>query len=67
MVLVQIGAGAGWCWCRLVLVLVIIMMGPLLSLATEWIKGRQLDDAAKIKNSDIAKVQQLAFPPLLSA
>ena len=26
------------------------------SLATEWIKGRQLDDAAKIKNSDIAKV-----------
>ena len=26
------------------------------SLATEWIKGKQLTDAAKIKNSDIAKV-----------
>ena len=26
------------------------------SLATEWVKGKHLDDAAKIKNSDIAKV-----------
>jgi len=32
------------------------------SLATEWIKGRQLDDAAKIKNSDIAK--ELSLPPV---
>ena len=29
------------------------------SLATEWIKGKQLSDAAKIKNSDIAKVSKL--------
>ena len=29
------------------------------SLATEWIKGKQLSDAAKIKNSDIAKVFKL--------
>ena len=29
------------------------------SLATEWIKGKQLSDAAKIKNSDIAKVPKL--------
>ena len=27
------------------------------SLATEWVKGKYLDDAAKIKNSDIAKVR----------
>ena len=26
------------------------------SLATEWVKGKRIDDAAKIKNSDIAKV-----------
>merc|ERR1712107_221184 len=31
------------------------------SLATEWIKGKQLSDAAKIKNSDIAK--ELSLPP----
>merc|ERR1711977_13562 len=32
------------------------------SLATEWIKGRSLNDAAKIKNSDIAK--ELCLPPV---
>merc|ERR1719295_529463 len=32
------------------------------SLATEWIKGKYLDDAAKIKNSDIAK--ELSLPPV---
>jgi len=32
------------------------------SLATEWIKGRSLDDAGKIKNSDIAK--ELCLPPV---
>lgn len=32
------------------------------SLATEWIKGKQLDDAAKIKNTDIAK--ELSLPPV---
>merc|ERR1719219_3121227 len=32
------------------------------SLATEWIKGKQLTDAAKIKNSDIAK--ELSLPPV---
>lgn len=32
------------------------------SLATEWIKGKRLDDAAKIKNSDIAK--ELSLPPV---
>ena len=32
------------------------------SLATEWIKGKQLSDAAKIKNSDIAK--ELSLPPV---
>ena len=26
------------------------------SLATEWVKGKSLDEAASIKNSDIAKV-----------
>lgn len=32
------------------------------SLATEWIKGRTLDDATSIKNSDIAK--ELRLPPV---
>merc|ERR1711963_238868 len=32
------------------------------SLATEWVKGKHLDDAAKIKNSDIAK--ELSLPPV---
>jgi|TARA_B110000444_G_scaffold236825_1_gene249033 nitrogen fixation protein NifU and related proteins len=32
------------------------------SLVTEWIKGRSLDEAAKIKNSDIAN--ELALPPV---
>jgi nitrogen fixation protein NifU and related proteins len=32
------------------------------SLATEWIKGRSLDDAEKIKNTEIA--QHLALPPV---
>merc|ERR1712059_245900 len=32
------------------------------SLATEWVKGKQIDDAAKIKNSDIAK--ELSLPPV---
>jgi len=32
------------------------------SLATEWIKGRNLDEAGKIKNSDIAK--ELSLPPV---
>jgi len=32
------------------------------SLASEWIKGKQLDEAAKIKNSDIAK--ELSLPPV---
>ena len=27
------------------------------SLATEWVKGKKLDEAATIKNSDIAKVR----------
>ena len=31
------------------------------SLATEWVKGKYLDDAAKIKNSDIAKVRVIIF------
>jgi NifU-like protein involved in Fe-S cluster formation len=26
------------------------------SLASEWIKGKNIDEAGKIKNSDIAKV-----------
>ena len=32
------------------------------SLVTEWIKGRSLDEAAEIKNSDIAN--ELALPPV---
>ena len=32
------------------------------SLATEWIKGKSLDDAEQIKNSQIA--QHLALPPV---
>jgi nitrogen fixation NifU-like protein len=32
------------------------------SLATEWLKGRTLDDATAIKNVDIAK--ELALPPV---
>lgn len=32
------------------------------SLATEWIKGRKLDEALEIKNTDIVK--ELALPPV---
>lgn len=32
------------------------------SLATEWVKGRKLDDALEIKNTDIVK--ELALPPV---
>jgi len=32
------------------------------SLATEWVKGRTLDDALQIKNTDI--VRELALPPV---
>merc|ERR1719385_296350 len=32
------------------------------SLATEWVKGKKLEEAAKIKNSDIAK--ELSLPPV---
>jgi nitrogen fixation NifU-like protein len=32
------------------------------SLATEWIKGKHLDDAASIKNTEIAK--ELCLPPV---
>ncbi len=32
------------------------------SLATEWIKGKKLDEAAQIKNTDIAK--HLSLPPV---
>jgi nitrogen fixation NifU-like protein len=32
------------------------------SLATEWLKGRTLDQATEIKNSDIA--EELALPPV---
>jgi nitrogen fixation NifU-like protein len=32
------------------------------SLATEWIKGKTLDDAGRITNSDI--VQELSLPPV---
>ncbi|KAI0563971.1 nifU-like iron-sulfur cluster protein Isu1 [Gracilaria domingensis] len=32
------------------------------SLATEWVKGRNVDDAKEIKNSDIAK--ELKLPPV---
>ena len=32
------------------------------SLATEWLKGKTVDEAMKIKNTDI--VQELALPPI---
>jgi nitrogen fixation NifU-like protein len=32
------------------------------SLVTEWVKGKSLDEAAMIKNTDIA--QELALPPV---
>ncbi len=32
------------------------------SLVTEWVKGKSLDEAAQIKNTDIA--QELALPPV---
>ena len=32
------------------------------SLVTEWVKGRSLDEAAALKNSEIA--QELALPPV---
>jgi nitrogen fixation protein NifU and related proteins len=32
------------------------------SLATEWLKGKTIDEAMKIKNTDI--VQELALPPI---
>lgn len=32
------------------------------SLATEWVKGRNVNEATKIKNSDIAK--ELKLPPV---
>ncbi|CAI2734931.1 unnamed protein product [Schistosoma spindalis] len=32
------------------------------SLATEWVKGKTIDEASKIKNSDIAK--ELKLPPV---
>lgn len=32
------------------------------SLATEWIKGKTLDEAGKLKNTDIAK--ELCLPPV---
>lgn len=32
------------------------------SLATEWVKGKKLDEAVKIKNTDIAK--ELCLPPV---
>jgi nitrogen fixation protein NifU and related proteins len=32
------------------------------SLVTEWVKGKTLDEAGNIKNSDIA--QELALPPV---
>jgi len=32
------------------------------SLATEWIKGKSVNEAGKIKNSDIAK--ELCLPPV---
>ena len=31
------------------------------SLATEWVKGKNLDEAATIKNSDIAKVSRVTL------
>lgn len=32
------------------------------SLATEWLKGKSIDDALKIKNTDI--VEELSLPPI---
>jgi len=32
------------------------------SLATEWVKGKQIDEASSIKNTDIAK--ELCLPPV---
>ncbi|XP_055340652.1 iron-sulfur cluster assembly scaffold protein IscU-like [Paramacrobiotus metropolitanus] len=32
------------------------------SLATEWVKGKSLDEAAKVRNTDIAK--ELCLPPV---
>ncbi|XP_065167116.1 iron-sulfur cluster assembly scaffold protein IscU [Atheta coriaria] len=32
------------------------------SLATEWVKGKSIDEAAKLRNTDIAK--ELALPPV---
>lgn len=32
------------------------------SLATEWVKGKTLDEAGKLKNTDIAK--ELCLPPV---
>lgn len=32
------------------------------SLATEWVKGKTIDEAGKLKNSDIAK--ELSLPPV---
>jgi NifU-like protein involved in Fe-S cluster formation len=32
------------------------------SLATEWVKGKTLEEAAKLKNTDIAK--ELCLPPV---
>ncbi|MBT4923344.1 MAG: Fe-S cluster assembly scaffold IscU, partial [Candidatus Thioglobus sp.] len=32
------------------------------SLLTEWVKGKTLDEAAEIKNTDIA--EELALPPV---
>lgn len=32
------------------------------SLVTEWVKGKSVDDASKIKNTDIA--EELALPPV---
>src|SRR5207245_11385059 len=32
------------------------------SLATEWLKGKSIDDAMKIKNTDIVK--ELSLPPV---
>jgi nitrogen fixation NifU-like protein len=34
------------------------------SLITEWVKGKTLDDASKIKNTEIAR--ELALPPVKS-
>lgn len=32
------------------------------SLATEWVKGKTIDEAGKLKNTDIAK--ELSLPPV---